>query len=750
MNAPDRHLTGIPTPAPTVGAPHRPQFVSELTWGGAAILLTLATAAVPLLSHPGFYFTDDCQSYFLPGFLEIARLIKAGEWPFLSPRLLQGGAFLAEYQYALFNPVCILLYLVLDGFERLDRAAAFYALSHLGILAGGLYALARVVGADRPASVLGALSGATGLWLIYWGAANWIPALVSAAWLTWAAAALFLAYRRLAWVPAASVCVFLTVASGWPFADLALAAGTGFALALAFWKTRDVHSALRAALALTLGGMLAAPTLLPLAAAIPYSARQPTQVFYHMLRSPLPAVLAVGLPLFPQPWFGFDGLALRPFPPMQYVSWWLPLAFIHTTWRRLRGHAAVIAGMLGLFALLACAPGVWQFRWSFRFLVYLHLACAVLGAWALSQPAHRWAPRRVLLVVLGGALLAFLQAPELAVAQAIVTIEVLLAAVLACRWLPLERRAALALIGASHIALFATLTGLVPTNDFVKEWRPPVERAAYSAPSLRSGDVTLNLFEQALYNSTHASDLPPAVYTELPHGNMALLTGASAIAGYSPMKPAGFGALCFNDTGATCAQGLARIMRPDPVSGASALDLARITRVAAERGAYAEAFQATAGAGWLRREGKAAVFFERDPPVAFPGTISAGPTGVRFGAAQEGALSGHYALATGSGGHLVWARAWYPGYEASWNGAPLVVRVVNGLFPGVTLPTGEAGELTLRYVPKGFVPGLALAGAAALLLLMLGSSMLVGRRGPGRTARPVADQASAEARVFSA
>jgi hypothetical protein len=42
---------------------------------------------------------------------------------------------------------------------------------------------------------------------------------------------------------------------------------------------------------------------------------------------------------------------------------------------------------------------------------------------------------------------------------------------------------------------------------------------------------------------------------------------------------------------------------------------------------------------------------------------------------------------------------------------------------------GEAGELTLRYVPRGLVPGLAVAGAAVLLLVMLGTSMLVGRRG---------------------
>ena len=173
----------IDSASPSVSLPR----VAELRWGLLTALLAVATAAIPLVHEPAFYFTDDYQAYFLPGFLEIARLIKAGELPFLTPRLFQGGAFLAEYQYALLNPVSLLLYLALDGFARLDKAAAFFALVHIGLLAGGTHALARLVGVTRPAAVLAGLTAATSGWIIYWGAITWIPGLVSTAWLSWAA-----------------------------------------------------------------------------------------------------------------------------------------------------------------------------------------------------------------------------------------------------------------------------------------------------------------------------------------------------------------------------------------------------------------------------------------------------------------------------------------------------------------------------------------------------------------------------------
>ncbi|MWV25924.1 hypothetical protein FVE89_28910 [Methylobacterium sp. 2A] len=687
----------------------------ELGWGLLTACLAVATAAVPLAHTPTFYFTDDYQAYFMPGFLEIARLIKAGELPFLSPRLFQGGAFLAEYQYALFNPVSLLLYLVLDGFARLDHAASFFALVHVGLLAGGTHALARLVGVSRPAAVLAGLTAATSGWIIYWGATNWIPGLVSTAWLTWAAAALIRAYRSPGSVPIAAGAVYLTIASGWPFSDAAIIAGLGAGLPLAFWAGRDGRSCVRTAVAAGLGGLLAAPSWMPLAAAIGTSSRQPEVLFHDMLSTPPAVLLAMGVPVWPETWLGFDGLKMHVGPPAQYVSWWVPAALINASRARLnapegRGVALLLA-VTAVIALLAISPGVSQLRWPFRFLPYVQIGFTIVAAWCATR--DRWAPGRTLMLIAIGGAVALARDPDLLTLQLLLTALVGVAAVLALR---AEGTTRLALIAASHACIFAILTTVMPVNEQVGTWPAPMERAAYRAPSLPAGDTMLVLHDPDYHRTPMAPEVWNALFTELPHSNTPLLTGTAVVGGYSPMPMRGFRAICMWRGGATCPEAAGRLAHPDPVTGASTLDLARVVRVAVERGPRADGFADVAGPGWTRRSGVAAELFERvGGGSALPGTLSAGPPGFAVGAAAEGASSGRYAVSSPEGGRVVWARAWYPGYAASWNGAPLTVEIVNDFLVSAVIPAG-GGVLSLRYVPAGLVPGLAVAALAAIAL----------------------------------
>ncbi|HEV3073740.1 MAG TPA: YfhO family protein [Thermoanaerobaculia bacterium] len=64
---------------------------------------------------------------------------------------------------------------------------------------------------------------------------------------------------------------------------------------------------------------------------------------------------------------------------------------------------------------------------------------------------------------------------------------------------------------------------------------------------------------------------------------------------------------------------------------------------------------------------------------------------------------------------LVTSDASWPGWRITWNGARLPPAVVNGAFLGVFLPPGK-GALELRYRPREFDLGLALAGGALLAL----------------------------------
>ena len=727
---------------PPHSAPRSLRRGAEVSWGLLTASLAIATAAIPLVHEPAFYFADDYQSYFLPGFLEIARLIKAGELPFLTPRLFQGGAFLAEYQYALFNPVSLLLYLVLDGFARLDHAAAFLVLFHVGLLAGGSHALARLIGVSRPAAVLAGLTAATSGWIIYWGAITWIPGLISTAWLSWAAAALIRAYRAPSFVPPAAGAVYLTIASGWPFSDAALVAGLGTALALAFWARRDWRACARGACAAGLGGLLAAPSWMPLAAMIGVSSRQSEILFHDMLTTPPAVLLAMGVPVWPETWLGFNGLKMHVGPPAQYASWWVPVALVNASRARLNEPegraAALLLAVAGLIALLAISPGVSQLRWTFRFLPYVQIGVTIVAAWFVTR--DRWAPGRTLVLIAVGGAVAIARDPDLLPLQVALTALIALAALLALR---AEGAARLFVIAASHSVVFATLTVIMPSNDQIGTWPAPMERSAYRASPARPGDTMLVLHDPGYHQVPAAAATRSALFTELPHSNTPLLTGVAVVGGYSPMPVRGFRALCMWRGGATCPEAAERLTRPDPATGASTLELARVTRAAVQRGPRADDFAKVVGPDWTRRSGIAAELFERVAGgPSLPGTLSAGPKGFRVAAAAESAAAGRYEVASPAGGRIVWARAWYPGYAASWNGAPLTIEIVNDVLVSTVVPAGD-GVLTLRYVPSGLLPGLAVSALAALALAGFAMSsrrasarVRTTETHPGRTCEP--------------
>jgi hypothetical protein len=74
---------------------------------------------------------------------------------------------------------------------------------------------------------------------------------------------------------------------------------------------------------------------------------------------------------------------------------------------------------------------------------------------------------------------------------------------------------------------------------------------------------------------------------------------------------------------------------------------------------------------------------------------------------------------------VVFARPWYPGYRATFNGQPVPVGRLDLILPAVRLPAGESGTLVLEYAPRSFTNGCLLAavtGAGLLALALCGFS----------------------------
>ena len=68
---------------------------------------------------------------------------------------------------------------------------------------------------------------------------------------------------------------------------------------------------------------------------------------------------------------------------------------------------------------------------------------------------------------------------------------------------------------------------------------------------------------------------------------------------------------------------------------------------------------------------------------------------------------------------VVTRRAWYPGWEATLDGAPVPVEAYEGVVAAARLSAGAQGRLVMRYRPSGLREGALVAAAALLLLVVL-------------------------------
>jgi uncharacterized membrane protein YfhO len=74
-------------------------------------------------------------------------------------------------------------------------------------------------------------------------------------------------------------------------------------------------------------------------------------------------------------------------------------------------------------------------------------------------------------------------------------------------------------------------------------------------------------------------------------------------------------------------------------------------------------------------------------------------------------------------GYLVLSEFWYPGWQATVNGAPVAPEAANGAFMAVPIPAG-ASTVDLRFWPATFTWGLVAAGLGVLMIVGL---FLLGR-----------------------
>lgn len=711
------------------GAPDvRRRWPSAVRWreAAAAGMGVVVICLLPLAVNDRFYFNDDYQSYFMPVFREIARLIMAGEFPLSTPRIWFGGAIAGEYQYAVFHPVCLALYLILSGVDNLVVAATLYSLTHIFLLAAGLYALCRHLDCAPLPAFTGALIGTTSSWLLYWGAANWIPALVSEAWAVWALLFLLLAARSARYAAAAAVAVAFTLLAGWPFTSLALLVAIIALAALACAARAEPAGVWRAALALALGALLAMPALLTTAAYLAESSREPAAPPLWILT--LNGLLSVGVPSAVEVWKVQEGVW---YPnskvQMLYASWLIPVALAvggwGQLWRTRRRTLLAVLTLAALFALGSMLPVIGQFRWFIRLLPFYHVALAVLTALLLNHAAAadgRWRRRYPLALLL--VFLPFL-IPTALGSHTYVLSMLFGPAILVALAVALEfgrRNIALfrVLLIAGHALILAMVIVVWPRNIVVPVWDYPA-----AGPSA-SVDLERPVRRLALYDSAFGLEPGRAYWSLIALGNTAAFLNAETINGYSPLVQRGIARLfCFNFKGGICAEDAPERLFRRRFYSLNLLDLAGIGEVATDSAGHAARFSALAGDDWriALRDGPYTVFRRAQPPADTLAAVV--PEGLTVMETDRSARRAVFELRPASdfpGGELVLRRPWYPGVYARLNGRALDVRTLEGALPVVTLPPGARGRLVVGYWPKGLDVGLILSVLAVIMLVLLG------------------------------
>ena len=724
---------------PTRGETSHSDVAGALVAGGSV----LALSSILLARNPNLFWNDDYELSILPVFADVARSWSEGHLPLLSPYSWICGNLAGEFQYGTFsafvNAAVVLIWKLPLTFSQ---QAAALSMSHLFFFGMGGYLLARGRGLAAPYSTMVALVAAANGWVICWGASDWFGALAALTWLPWAWWGLERAFApqrgpwRFVW-PAPFV--YLLVTGGFPYTVLMLGLLCGWLALQSLFQTRALSSILPAAAGTLLGAGLSSPAWLALFDYLRGSARALQEKAEHLQWIVPPAALpGFLLPSWTVDWADFS-TRLMPHTGVELACGLVPpvallagiIAGRHLLVRQIKWDLA----LLGLVLIISMLPSANVFRWSFRWLPFIHLVLALCAAKALQyfalRPADGSARRRMVFGPGGAAVgLVGLTAGAMYLKRHAwptawpshwpLTLGTL---ALACLWaaaeaLPPRFRKFQAWVpaGITFGALLATYL-CIPTNVGVPRYN--LDQQLTEPEPLDPQRLYLSAYPEAEHAYRDAKNAGPIGQVVRP-GSTSMWAGVRLINGYSPIRPAGVardfdvaihGELAqwsrehllaweAGPEGKLAALGVDGIVvaqeldiAPDPESEWELVHSSNEGRVYHRRGRPLPRIQSVTSDASLPNEQFAAASVEliedsRNRVVADV-AVPAGELPAR----------------------ITFSRPYFRGYRAKFGQRALPVTSYRGLAPAVEIPAGAQGRLVLRYQPTWLRAG----GAVALL-----------------------------------
>lgn len=698
-----------------------------------AVWLALFLFTLEFLT-PGFYYYDDVRHYFLPHIIDIGSRLNNGELPWITHRSWFSGNYLGDGLLSLFNPLNLALYALSARFSEASNAAFFLAATYLYLITLGVYRLARSYGLDRNYAILSALVYCTSAYQMYWNAASWWNALVGTCWMIWT----WLSWRKIiherrGYFLAFGSTFFLLV-SGWPhgvfMAAVIVVIEIGFSwnsftlptAAGGLWQhtnwLRLAQIALLAFCAVAASLMANFPAYLHAAESERSGwgiAQGPTWV------GSLDFLIAAGWPsyLSSAPTF-FGNQATLPF---YYLAWFVPptllMLFYPSIWKTVGRKVAPLLVIAATATLLTLGPEQWfVIRWPLRFLTYAHLPLTLAACIALRKIdfSARAAQRVWNLYALLGGVVSTLVSPGSWRLNIMFT-GLLILTLIFFRQHSLQTSARAVWVTASCAVIMLLFHQTWPRNDNVGDW--PVPSTPISTASRPTNMNSRVILIRSAQPCEEGSCL-------LASGNIGMWEEGRALNGYTPVGGRFFHRkLGFNQWSWSSPRFITTYFEKDPVSGKPLYELMRLNEFRIAGKQLLDRFEQVADDDWKRIElaKDKAIYHLKTDWDQNPGSLSWISPGliveeVEAPAPQEEVIRVLKYEGT-QDSRLVFARAWYPGYEAYLDGIPLKVEKHVGILVSVVIPTRQTGTVTLHYRPAGWRWTIPLALASLVLVSIM-------------------------------
>ncbi len=674
------------------------------------VLAVLLGSVIVFIQSHEFYFWDDSAAVFLPTWYTVGTDLWQGHWPTLRPDLWMGGNLAAEAQFGLWNPVNLMMMMIVAKIPDMAVSAFIIKAFWQVMLAMGGFLLAREYGAKPwPAAAMAVALPFAGFTL-YYDTSSWIAGLMATVWTAWFWWAAHRVLNGTLNPFIGFIFGYLLITNGNPYGALS-AVIVLMGLALEAVLQKHYRALWKLVLMGGLVGSTALVAYLPLLLSSDVGWRTTKGIINDGFLAPNSLMLMATSTSSMLPniviWTG-QGSSV----PVTYSAWFLLPILPWLNWPILRTKVKQMAGLWLFFAvylLLVLGPSqIWLFRWPVRLLEYLWLTLFVIIAVVLSHGLRTsaWKLRAAgsFFIIFVGAVLAFLMAHELVgrhlTALAVQSVLVALMIFLALkheRFLP-------------GLLIVGTLTTLVlqiiwvPYNDDVSKWWFPSDTAVADYGERIQGPV-LQIAEgglSPLEERGQASEW-------LLFGNIPAVSGVESTASYSGIGFSAFSvAMCINHAGSTCDLGLLKAFRIVRDTDVPVVDAMRINTIVVENDLVKYAPEYEPPMGWRKTESNDWVtIFVREEPLDWPDSRLSIAEGTSVASAVSTDTSDTLTVSTEAiGGSLTFARLAWPGYRAEVNGEQVPVSTNAIGLVQVDLP----GDLTDAEVNVTFtVPGYNIA-----------------------------------------